>query len=235
MALQENEVRDQLKRMVSFIVKEAEEKAHEIRDKAEEEFSMEKQRIVQADKLKIMKDYERREKQEEILKKIAYSNALNQSRLKVLKSREDSVARLLSEAQKTLSDIGKPGEKYKNLLGLLILQGLLKLLESNVAIRCRECDQDFVKEVMVPAAQGYKKKTGKDVNLTIDSVFLPPPPKADGTSIEFCSGGVVLVGGEGRILCHNTLDSRLTLAFEQRLHDIRKTLFGKSLTRKYEN
>jgi len=233
--MDQNEVKEQLKRMQNFILKEAEEKAHEIRDKAEEEFSMEKQRIVQAEKLKIIKEYERREKQEEVQKKIAFSNALNQSRLKELKAREDAVARLLQEAQSRLAEIGKPTESYKNLLGLLILQGLLKLLESKVLIRCRESDLNFVKEVLEPASISYKKKTGRDVEVSIDSTFLPPAPKPDGTSIEFCSGGIVLVGGEGRILCHNTLDSRLALAYEQKLPEIRKTLFGKSATRKFEN
>lgn len=44
---------------------------------------------------------------------------------------------------------------------------------------------------------------------------------------------MVLSAQEGRILCSNTLDQRLHLAYEQLLPEIRKTLFGKSLTRKF--
>jgi len=62
-------VKKQLDNMVSFIKKEAEEKAAEIAVKAEEEFTLEKARLVQAQKLKIMKEFERREKQVEIQKK----------------------------------------------------------------------------------------------------------------------------------------------------------------------
>lgn len=47
------------------------------------------------------------------------------------------------------------------------------------------------------------------------------------------SGGVVLSAQEGRIVCSNTLDQRLQLAYEQLLPEIRKTLFGKSATRKF--
>lgn len=68
--MNDKEVRAQLERMVQFIKKEAEEKAQEIRDKANEEFSIEKQRLVQAEKLKILKEYERKEKQVEVQRKM---------------------------------------------------------------------------------------------------------------------------------------------------------------------
>jgi hypothetical protein len=70
MAMSDKEVRAQLERMVQFIKKEAEEKAQEIKDKAHEEFSIEKQRLVQAEKLKILKEYERKEKQVEVQRKM---------------------------------------------------------------------------------------------------------------------------------------------------------------------
>jgi V-type H+-transporting ATPase subunit E len=60
----------QLDNMVSFIKKEAEEKAAEILAKAEEEFTIEKAKRVQAQKLKIMKEFERKEKQVEVQKKM---------------------------------------------------------------------------------------------------------------------------------------------------------------------
>lgn len=68
--MSDKEVRAQLERMVQFIKKEAEEKAQEIKDKAHEEFSIEKQRLVQAEKLKILKEYERKEKQVEVQRKM---------------------------------------------------------------------------------------------------------------------------------------------------------------------
>jgi V-type H+-transporting ATPase subunit E len=63
-------VAKQLDNMVNFIKKEAEEKASEILAKAEEEFIIEKNKRVQAQKLKIMKEFERKEKQVEVQNKM---------------------------------------------------------------------------------------------------------------------------------------------------------------------
>lgn len=56
--------------MMAFIEQEANEKAEEIDAKAEEEFNIEKGRLVQQQRLKIMEYYERKEKQVELQKKM---------------------------------------------------------------------------------------------------------------------------------------------------------------------
>lgn len=68
---------------MAFIEQEANEKAEEIDAKAEEEFNIEKGRLVQQQRLKIMEYYEKKEKQVELQKKIQSSNMLNQARLQV--------------------------------------------------------------------------------------------------------------------------------------------------------
>lgn len=60
----------QIKHMMAFIEQEANEKAEEIDAKAEEEFNIEKGRLVQQQRLKIMEYYEKREKQVELQKKM---------------------------------------------------------------------------------------------------------------------------------------------------------------------
>ncbi|KAG8042164.1 hypothetical protein G9C98_000155 [Cotesia typhae] len=85
MALSDADVQKQIKHMMAFIEQEANEKAEEIDAKAEEEFNIEKGRLVQQQRLKIMEYYEKKEKQVELQKKIQSSNMLNQARLKVLK------------------------------------------------------------------------------------------------------------------------------------------------------
>merc|ERR1711894_130504 len=89
MALSDADVQKQIKHMMAFIEQEANEKAEEIDAKAEEEFNIEKGRLVQQQRLKIMEYYERKEKQVELQKKIQSSNMLNNARLKVLKARDD--------------------------------------------------------------------------------------------------------------------------------------------------
>lgn len=55
---------------MAFIEQEANEKAEEIDAKAEEEFNIEKGRLVQHQRLKIMEYFERKEKQVELQKKM---------------------------------------------------------------------------------------------------------------------------------------------------------------------
>lgn len=56
--------------MMAFIEQEANEKAEEIDAKAEEEFNLEKGRLVQHQRLKIMEYFERKEKSVELQKKM---------------------------------------------------------------------------------------------------------------------------------------------------------------------
>lgn len=63
-------VQKQISNMVSFIAKEAEEKASEIRTKADEEFTIEKARIVQNQKHKIAAEYAKKEQQVLVNKKM---------------------------------------------------------------------------------------------------------------------------------------------------------------------
>ncbi|CAL5356226.1 unnamed protein product [Camellia sinensis] len=64
------DVSKQIQQMVRFIRQEAEEKANEISVSAEEEFNIEKLQLVEAEKKKIRQEYERKEKQVEVRRKI---------------------------------------------------------------------------------------------------------------------------------------------------------------------
>jgi len=232
--MDEQEVQKQLEHMVKFIYREAEEKATEIHDKAMEEFSIEKQRIVQEERIRVMKDFEKKEKQIEVQKKIQYSNDLNNSRLQVLKSREEGVQRILGDAHKRLANIAKD-PSYKKLLHQLIVQGLIKLQEPRVQVVCRNQDLALVKEVLPAAVAEYQSKSKKNVEATINQSdpLLPGPEEAKGS--DFCSGGVVLSTPDGRIICANTLDARLSMVFEQQLPEIRTILYGESAGRKHRD
>eukprot|EP01102_Stenamoeba_stenopodia_P012070 TRINITY_DN3768_c0_g1_i1.p1 TRINITY_DN3768_c0_g1~~TRINITY_DN3768_c0_g1_i1.p1 ORF type:complete len:225 (+),score=82.93 TRINITY_DN3768_c0_g1_i1:87-761(+) len=222
MAMNDEEVRKQLTQMVNFILKEANEKAKEIQVKAEEEFNIEKQRIVQAERVKITKEYERKEKQVEVKRKIAHSNELNNARIEVLKSREEQVANILHEAFKRLSSISQAGD-YKELLRKLIVQAALKIDEPKVSVLCREADRHLVEQVLDSAAKEASAKLKKNIDLSIDATHLHKES----------AGGVVLAANNGKILCNNTLEQRLHLAYEGQLPTIRTSLFGKSQSRKF--
>jgi len=229
--MDDEEVQKQLDHMVKFIYREAEEKAQELADKGQEEFSIEKSRIVQEEKLKIMKEFERKEKQIEVKKRISYSNELNLSRLRILKAREDGILSLYHASHKSLRDVPNDKAAYKEILRSLIVQGLLKLLEPKVTIICRKQDKKLVDEVLSSAAAEYKTKAEKAVELDVDNVNFIPGLGDTTNEEEACSGGVILSSNDGKIICSNTLDARLSMPYEQLLPSIRTTLFGKSLTR----
>lgn len=218
------DVQKQIKHMMAFIDQEANEKVEEIDAKADEEFNIEKGRLFQQQRLKVMEFYERKEKHINLQKKIQSSNLLNNSRLKILKAREDHIETLLNEAQAKLTDITHDQSQYKSILESLIVQGLCQMLEDKVSVRCRQKDEKLLTEVLRSAAAKYSSATGRTVEMTIDKTgYLSP---------EIC-GGVEMVAQGGKIKLDNTLDSRLALISQQMLPELRETLFGRNLNRKF--
>jgi len=232
--MNDGEVRKQLQQMINFIKQEAREKAEEIKVKAEEEFSIERANIVMEERKKINKDFERKLKQVEVRKKIARSNELNQARLRVLKARESSLEKILDDATKRLRDVARQSN-YKTLLKDLIVQGLIQLREQEVTVVARECDIELVQSILAEAKKEYDSKTNSDIVLSLHKKHRLAPPPVEGSDLPACCGGVLLSANNGKILCNNTLEQRLTLSYEQLLPQIRTTLFGESLTRRYKD
>jgi len=226
MALSDADVQKQIQHMMAFIDQEANEKAEEIDAKAEEEFNIEKGRLVQQQRVKIMEFYERKEKQIELQKKIQNSNLLNQARLRVLKAREDHIKSVLEKASTRLTTLAKDPSGYRRLLEGLITQGLCQMLEDQVVIQCRHQDVNLIKDVLEKCKQDYKKITNKDVKIIVDTEnFLPSD----------LSGGVELVAQRGKIRVPNTLESRLDMISQQMLPELRELLFGSNPNRKFND
>ncbi|XP_061631213.1 V-type proton ATPase subunit E 1-like isoform X4 [Phyllopteryx taeniolatus] len=144
MALTDADVQKQIKHMMAFIEQEANEKVEEIDAKAEEEFNIEKGRLVQTQRVKIMDYYEKKEKQIEQHKKIQMSNLMNQARLKVLKARDDMIT------------------------------GFYQLLEEKVIIRCRQQDVEMVQVAVNKNIPIFKAAVKKHIVVQIDmNHFLP--------------------------------------------------------------
>ncbi|KAJ6849049.1 putative V-type proton ATPase subunit E [Iris pallida] len=230
------DVSKQIQQMVRFIRQEAEEKANEISVSAEEEFNIEKLQLVEAEKKKIRQEFERKEKQVEVRKKIEYSMQLNASRIKVLQAQDDLVNSMKEAAGKELLRASEDHHEYERLLKDLIVQSLLRLKEPAVLLRCRKADQHHVESVLDSAKDEYaaKAKVHAPEIIVDHQVYLPPGPSHHHFfSIithhnhhgPFCSGGVVLASRDGKIVCENTLDARLDVAFRRKLPEIRKKLF----------
>jgi len=227
------ETKSQIEQMTQFIMNEAKDRAEEITTKALQEFSVEKLKVANATKEKILQEYARKAKQIETQKAIHRSTETNKSRLEKIRTRQEMLGKLAEDSKVALAEELQSEAKAKEFTKSLIVQGLLMLLEDEVLVRCRDCDTKMVEGCLKAAEAKYaevvKEKTGavKKCKLSVDAaVKLPPPPSAaeHGRS---CLGGVVLVCKGGKITIDNTIDSRLGLVLEQAKPTIRKYLFGR--------
>lgn len=225
--MQQPEVDSQIEHMCKFIKQEALEKAKEIEDAANEEFNLEKLQLIEVEKANIRKEFERKENQAEVQKKIGFSKYVNETRLKVLAAREEAVQEVLESARKDLVGLSKKKDKYKSLLLKLLVQGMKKLEEESVLVRCREVDSAVVQGLLDSARKEYANTYGDSApELAMDEERLNPPPSGDNNDPAFtCCGGVVLTSTDARIVLSNTLDDRLTISFQENLPAIRQKLF----------
>jgi V-type H+-transporting ATPase subunit E len=205
-----------------FIRQEAQEKSSEIQVSAEEEFNISKLQVLESEKARIRRDFDRRQAQISVRKKVEYSKQLNASRLKVLQAREDAVRGLLKQGQAQLAALSTDTAKYKSLLIKLLHQGYATLKEPKVLVRCRKQDESIVREAITAASSSGMPEAQVDTEI-----YLPPGPapgKID-DEIKTCCGGVVVTSMDGKIVCSNTLDDRLQITYSQQLPVIRKMLF----------
>lgn len=153
-------------------------------------------------------------------------------RVEKMKVRESLLDDVRIKAIKALQQATSDNEKNKKLLTDLIVQGLLQIREPKVDLVVRDCDVAAAKAAAPRALSRYleisKLKTGKEpkcaVNVNPIGQRLPPPD--DGSGKASCAGGVKLIGDNGKIVCDNTLDTRLKMVFEDIMPEIRQTLFS---------
>merc|ERR1711865_863872 len=108
--------------MRDFILHEAQEKKNEIMCKAIEDYTLEKQRLTEEEKLRIKKEFERREKNVALDAKIANATETNKSKLLVLAAAADEVDQSFKMAMERLRDLVADQSKYSELLVELIIQ-----------------------------------------------------------------------------------------------------------------
>ncbi|KAJ5069573.1 atpase h -transporting v1 subunit e1a-related [Anaeramoeba ignava] len=223
--LTDQEVVETFERMIEQIDNQRKERLEKQKKDAENLFKVEKRNLMNQEFQLVDDEYERKKKKILAEKKIQNSTIINSTRLAILKAKYNAVQRILKEAHFKLTEIGKPSPQYEQLIEKLIIQGLLKLREPKVILQCRHCDVKIVNEAIPKAIEKYKEITSKDCEIKLLRSQYLPPPKQKGKSVPFCSGGVVLNSSNGRIVCSNTLDNRLLMAFESILPLIRDKLF----------
>ncbi|KAJ7349465.1 ATPase V1/A1 complex subunit E [Mycena albidolilacea] len=220
--LNDDEVLNEMNKMVAFIRQEAMEKAREIRVKADEEFAIEKAKLVKQEQQAIDAQYEKKRKGAEVAQKIAQSTLTNKSRLKLLHRREEHLQDLFSTSRASVVALAKDDGRYVQFLEGVIVQGYLQVFESSVTVHSRKRDVALAEQAAAGAAETYKQLSGRDISFNVE-----------GTLSDDGAGGVKLVSGSKRITLDNTLDERLRLLEDRMLPEIRHDLFGGNPNRKF--
>jgi len=134
-----------------------------------------------------------------------------------MKIREETKTRLIELFQ-------KDRKAYTDLLKKMIVQAMIKLMEKDIQVRVRKDDIPIVEPIIAECAQIFKdvikKETSVDfpINLVLDKTNV-----LNDQLVKI--GGVVLAAHKGKILCTNTIDTRLDLCFQDSIPDIRRILF----------
>jgi len=222
--LSDQQVDSELRKMTAFIKQEAKEKAREIKIRADEDFQIEKTKLVRQDNDAIDALYQKKLKQASMTQQTTRSTVTNKMRLTVLSARQELVDSIFNEALNQLAAVVEDMAKYQRTLTGLILEGFYAMNELELQIRAKESDYDAVRKAIDQASKEYKEQVGKDVSATID--------EANPLSAEI-AGGIVILGGHGKIDIDNTLETRLQLLKSAAAPAVRADLFGKNPNREF--
>lgn len=166
--------------MTAFIRQEALEKAREIQLKADEEFAIEKSKLVRQETAAIDTLYEKKFKQASMSQQITRSTLANRTRLRVLSSRQELLDDLFQRSRDKISEVAAgDAKKYESVLKGLVLEGLYALNEAKVEIRGRKKDYDALNTAMEEASKEFSENVGKDVNVVLDEA----EPLPDGSYV----------------------------------------------------
>mmetsp|Transcript_32961 Transcript_32961/g.66471 ORF Transcript_32961/g.66471 Transcript_32961/m.66471 type:complete len:145 (+) Transcript_32961:331-765(+) len=137
--------------------------------------------------------------------------------------RDELLMSLMKEASSKCKMVAS-GTNYPQLLQKLIVQGLIKIEEMEVVVYCRKEDVATVKKIVPAAVKEYveimEKESGVKLqpNVTVNEDRSKDLPESS-------NGGVKLTALNGRLVCDNTMLSRLALVNEELMPSIRAILF----------
>jgi V-type H+-transporting ATPase subunit E len=174
-------------------------------------------------KLAVQDEFSKKEKDREVQERIARSAEIGECRVKKMKIRDDLLNTLLSEAGAKCAVVAR-GQNYPQLLQKLIVQGLIKIEEDEVKVYCRKDDVKMVETVLPAAVAEYVDLMKKESGVTLKPLVTINTDRGHDLP-DSSYGGVMLTALNGKIVCDNTMASRLNLVYEELLPSIRAILF----------
>ena len=189
----------------------------------EHDFNLEKQTLVHEAKLAVQDEFAKKEKDREIQERISRSAEIGLCRQKKMTLRDDLLNSLMREASSKCKVVAD-GNNYPALLQKLIVQGLIKIEELEVVVYCRKEDVATVTKVIPAAVKEYV-----DIMQRESGIKLAPKVEVNADRkldlADSSNGGVKLTALGGKIVCDNTMSSRLALVYEELMPSIREILF----------
>jgi len=213
----------QITQMCRFIHQEAKEKVNEIMLKTEQERDKTLSLLDVQGRAKIDEEFERKKKGLNKQKRIMKAKAAQKEEARYSRERNGMILEMLEDSKKELMNLSKVDKAaYKKLLVQLMTQGLLKLQEKNVKVKCRKQDLKMVQSVQATAVKEYQAYMKKSCDVTPSCTIEVDPERfidAKGP------GGIWLSCHGGKIILDNTLQTRLNTAFYDLKPVIRAVVF----------
>lgn len=179
--------------------------------------------MVHEAKLSVQDDFRKKEKDREVQERISRSAEIGECRVKKMKLRDDLLNTLISEAGAKCAVVAR-GSNYPQLLQKLIVQALIKIEENEVIVYCRKEDLNVVTKVLPAAVDEYVQIMTRESTVKLSPIVTLNPVRQNDLA-ESTYGGVMLTADSGKIVCDNTMASRLGLVYEELLPSIRAILF----------
>ena len=147
-----------------FIKQHGDEEVSRIKESQEHEFTIEHNKYIEEQK-KIMDDNYKAELQnEEVKLKIQQSKKQNEMRIERMRKVNEYVEELRTQTKAQIREkMKKDKAAYKKLLEDLLVQGLIKMMEGQLFIRCRKEDVKLIEDVQATAIKRYQDLVVKEI------------------------------------------------------------------------
>ena len=183
-----------------------------------------KDKIMIEERKKIDINYDKKYNDEYTKKKIEVSSAKNQANLEKMNIKNELVQRAVNETLKKLKEFAQiENDSYKKLLKELIIECMVKLLETECYIKARQGDLDYIQSILQECESEFanimKEETKREYECKLYVI--------EDDFIEDDYGGIVLMNKDKKIIINNGLKDRLMLTKEHHLPEIKKMLFSK--------
>jgi V/A-type H+/Na+-transporting ATPase subunit E len=204
-------IKEYVDREVSEVLQKAREEAESIKKAAQQKVEEEGQRIL---------SYGERVAALEGQRIIAEKKL--EVRRKKMDAQEEAIAASFDSATKFLEELAEKGEQdsivYKDILFDLVASACEIVAGKKVEIALNKRDRGrFEEKTMGELSRFVKKKTGKDISLSLAHTTIP------------CLGGVIIRDLEKQLEVDNTLESKMDRLRESIRVDVAKLLFGDEL------